>query len=85
MKKLVFVIPVYRGGGAEVVSDTLALGLQATGQYDVTILVQKTDPLFMDLARSRGLKIELLPDDLDYFRDHKKRSAGLQTALSSSW
>lgn len=68
MKKLVFVIPVYRGGGAEVVSDTLALGLQATGQYDVTILVQKTDPLFMDLARSRGLKIELLPDDLDYFR-----------------
>lgn len=77
MKKLVFVVPVYKDGGAERVTDMIATELQATGCYDVTLLVQQTESMFVDMAQRKGLKLEYLPTDKDYYR------SGMAVALGS--
>lgn len=59
--RIAFLLPVYAGGGAERVTETVALGLEATGLYDATILVWRADRHFVDEAATRGLKIVQLP------------------------
>ena len=70
---IAFLLPVYAGGGAERVTETVALALEATGHYKVTILVWRADPGLVDTARSKGLDIVRLPcpesaTDLELYR-----------------
>jgi glycosyltransferase involved in cell wall biosynthesis len=74
--KLAFVLPIYAGGGAERVTDTIAAALEATDQCSVSILVWHTDDRYIEAANAKGLDLIQLPDadgefDMGQYRSRK--------------
>lgn len=78
--KVAFILPVYEGGGAERVTDMISAALNATGRYDCTIMVWKTNTEYMDIARSKGLQVIALSGN-----DNEESASGFQTPATTAY
>lgn len=76
MMNLALVLPAYKGGGAEKVSEILAKSLTETGNYKVILYVGDTEQRYVDNGLAAGLEIRRLPAGIKFYSRKMTRTIG---------